>query len=239
MPFPLDTAPKRESFKNSNFRGITKSLAYDICPIARLPYLIEQMKSKTPDEKCLRYLVDTENKLWFALEGPGGGHYTPCHYQMTGEPSSNSRCIAVGNIEISDKAGGGFQVAMLNHKSGDFSPNFDTLQWVLGILLANEKTLSAANIFFAPHLSLEKLTSRGGTDETFSVTKSELDLWLPETFDSKTIDSFKAQPTELKHVTYDPPVRAERKREGREDDKSLSSDDLGLPRPPPKCRRAF
>lgn len=91
------------------------------------------------EDNIFRFLVDTQGKLWFALENRPP-NTVPKHFQMTGDPFESACCFTAGNIKFKTKKGGVF-LKNINHRSGDFYPSFLSLRWVLAILLVNEELL--------------------------------------------------------------------------------------------------
>ena len=47
----------------------------------------------------LRFIVDTDGMLWFAREGTPSSRI-PAHFQMTGSPFSQAKCLAAGNFSF-------------------------------------------------------------------------------------------------------------------------------------------
>lgn len=118
---------------------------------------------------CLRYVVDSEFKLWFSREGRPSKN-VPGHGQMA------SGCYAAGNVTCNNED----HIIKINHKSGDFHPGFSSLLWVFLILNRSEpfKTLLASEI------EIEQLNSSCGTHQKFIVKKETLlehtKLWEKE-----------------------------------------------------------
>ncbi|WP_298627659.1 hypothetical protein [uncultured Legionella sp.] len=85
--------------------------------------------------KVLRFLLKTNGELVFAHEGPPGD-VVPSHWQMTGEENSLfAECYTAGNalFSIEDDL-----LQIINHKSGDFRPEFDSLLFLLPELIKNK-----------------------------------------------------------------------------------------------------
>ncbi len=182
-----------------NLRQIRFTSTFTIYPISELSALITKLKmienedidSDDEDRNCkvrLRYLVDVNFNLWFAQEG-AATRKIPAHYQMTGEKSSDARCVLAGNIEFSED----YQtITMINHKSGDFRPDFKAMKWILAILIANEAILPAE---LAAELCVEHSDSSGGIMKRYSCKLPELISWANETFNPQQMSLFQEQPT--------------------------------------------
>ncbi|MBX9704272.1 MAG: hypothetical protein K2X39_08990 [Silvanigrellaceae bacterium] len=116
----------------------------------------------------IRYLVTTDKQLFFALEGTPNA-IVPAHYQMSSETIENAKCLAAGNIYLTQD--NGFKIKKINHKSGDFTPCFDSIKWVLALLLANESLLQN---FIPETIEIEELDVNGGQAGSYFVTKQNL-----------------------------------------------------------------
>ncbi len=190
---------KTQLFKNSNTRKRTHHSQSVIYPICQLRGLIEAIKTEKDPIKTIRYLVDCSRNLWFAKEGRPS-KTTPEHFKMTGESDKAARCLAAGNIEFSADYN---RIIMVNHKSGDFSPEFESIQWLLAILIANEPCLEKLSIQLDENLRIEHLTHTGGFQNLYVVSSADLKLWFANTIPIAAI-GLTNQPTETKEVTYEP-----------------------------------
>jgi len=182
-------------------RTVNCDSSHSIYPINHLNSLLEKIKTNSGAEDSthtVRFLVDLYGILWFAEEG-GPNKIIPAHYQITGDAANSARCITAGNITFSDDHK---EIIFINHKSGDFRPPFDTLKWVLAILIANEVELKAVSVRLADIINIQKLSSSGGSDEepSYSIKKDELETEVKSIFD---IDALKDQPREIKITRYD------------------------------------
>lgn len=209
MPIPgdvftkdnLETPPKFRSIHH-NLGRISRASTFNIYPLSELPALIEVLRAKVDPKLKLkiRYMVDTAGKLWLAEEG-GASSLIPAHYQMTGASAKEASCIAAGNITFSEDYK---TIDVINHKSGDFVPAFDSLKWLLAILVANTDVL--APVTLPPILSIERLSSAGGFEEACPLEKKPLIEWINETFGAEKMASFRRQPTKIKIFSYEPPA---------------------------------
>jgi len=202
-------------------RSVTCDSSHSIYPIAFLSSLIEKIKTnsgKDNNTHTIRFLVDIYGRLWFGEEG-GPSRSVPAHYQMTGDPANNARCITAGNITFSDDHR---EIIFINNKSGDFRPPFDTLKWVLAILIANEDRLAAASVRLADTINIQKLSSSGGGDEepNYVIEKNVLETDVRRIFD---IDELKLQPTLIKETSYN----RKRRRANYDSDEQLSPQGYG------------
>lgn len=184
-------------FTNPNPRKQSRSSHHLIYPLQQVGELIKIIRSQEPPQKTVRYLVDCSFRLWFAEEG-APTNTIPAHFQMTGESAGAARCIAAGNMEFSDDF---TKIGMLNNKSGDFRPTFDSIKWPLAIMIIHELYGAMHPILLADELRLEELTPSGGSKDVHVVNKAELISWVIETFAEK-IEQLQAQPTDIKEVTY-------------------------------------
>jgi hypothetical protein len=231
MPIPgdiftkdnLETPPKFRSIHH-NLGRILKASTFSIYPLSELPALIEVLRAKVDPELKLkiRYMVDTAGKLWLAEEG-GASSRIPAHYQMTGASAKEASCIAAGNITFSPDYK---TIDVINHKSGDFVPAFDSLKWLLAILVANADVL--APVTLPPILSIERLSSVGGFEEACLLEKEPLIKWINETFCAEKMASFRKQPTEIRISSYEPPAPAIDERAPQKLFKPLSLFDMGM-----------
>lgn len=192
-----------KNFKSNNFRKpLNKDAAYTLYPLCKLDELAAAAKMiRGAKSHAFRFLVDTSGILWLAFEG-GAGTQIPAHYKMTGESSGAARCKTAGNIFLNEQG----EIYKVNHKSGDFTPSFNSLQWLF-IILAN-----TTEIKIAKNVIIEELTSSGGSKKSYSVTKADILSWR-----KKYSGSYKTQPTETKLVTYEKaPPSSFQKREQEE-----------------------
>jgi|GEM_PF-2697376 len=218
---PVEIFPPQEEQSPSyyavhNPRKIRHQSEFTIYPISGLSKLITEL-SLTPNHGIssdneidndddedqsskirLRYLVDVNFNLWFAPEG-SASRMIPAHYQMTGEMANAARCVVAGNIEFSED----YQtITMINHKSGDFRPDFHALKLVLAILVTNEEELPSK---LAAELCVENLEYSGRIKERYNLKLAELKTWVDETFSAEQQALFQTQPVATKQVTYEPP----------------------------------
>jgi len=182
----------KTQFKNKNI-GLTKR-AVDwkptLYPLSKLPELIQMISQEKSHTTTIRYLVDLNKNLWFAKEG-APNKTIPAHYQMTGEKDDAAYCLAAGNIEFSADYK---HIQMINHKSGDFRPDFESITWLLAILIANNTPLKE-------DLRVERLTQTGGLQDLYILSSAELKTWFSETFPIE-MQQFTHQPQENKTVVY-------------------------------------
>lgn len=167
----------QERFQSTNMKKITTSASFSINSLKTLGDLLQEKKQgkETPD---LRYLVDTSGTAWFARETRDNEPKAPAHYKMTGERSNAARCKTAGNIFFNED----YSVLLkINHKSGDFRPSFESIKWLLAILVVNEKALP----FDLPKvLTIEELNYNGGLVAAHECPITKIKSW---------VDSFKDQ----------------------------------------------
>lgn len=191
--------------RSSNLGRLSRHSTYKIYPVCKLNELVADVREDAHPLREFRYLVDADQRLWFAREGGPNG-IIPEHYKMTGEPSSTAKCLAAGNITFSDDYK---FIVSVNHKSGDFRPQFDSIKWVLAILVASEPCLGELSIELAPKLLVAKLTSSGGEDNVYHLEKEALTGWVRAIFDVRSLSK---QPADVRNVSYgfEPPASAGR-----------------------------
>lgn len=78
--------------------------------------------------KAVRFLLCKNGNLVFGEEGHPDEN-TPAHSQMVADPAE-VECVTAGNAYFNSN----HQLCILNHKSGDFRPSFNSLQFVLDAL---------------------------------------------------------------------------------------------------------
>ncbi|MBX9704344.1 MAG: hypothetical protein K2X39_09355 [Silvanigrellaceae bacterium] len=154
------------------------SRRYVIYPLANLNDLLNQLKIDKSSQginsystKKIRYLVTTNYQLMFALEGFPNDK-VPHHYHMCGEEKNNAYCLGAGTIFL-ERNLDQFQITIINHQSGDFSPPVDSLKWVLALLLANESLLPGEN-FFPDTLKLIEMNAKGSYENDYLTDKVTL-----------------------------------------------------------------
>ena len=127
---PLGDVPQ---FKGNNESRNNKLVGnYVISTMNTLPELItETRKSSIKNVITLRFLLTPKFELLFAKEGVPTG-IIPAHFCMTGEIQNAALCITAGNIKIDQDD----KIIHITHKSGDFHPSWESLQYALFALLA-------------------------------------------------------------------------------------------------------
>ena len=179
-------------------RAVKTESNFKLYPIQQLPALIAvlNLKNKSSGGKPLRkirYLVDLEQQLWFAEEG-SANKTIPAHYQMTGEERNSARCLAAGNLKFSENFR---EIIKINNKSGDFHPDFNSIQWLLAILIANSEV---PTIQWADTVKIKKCA----TEACYELLFSDIATWITEQFSHTQIASFRNQAPNIKQVEYSP-----------------------------------
>lgn len=194
----FSTPPEENiKFNSGNMGKIRKSVSHKIESLHTLKNLID-IKQEAEEPSDLRFLVDGHFKAWFARETHANRPLAPKHYQMTGNLRKQAQCIAAGNLEL-DKDH--TTLIKVNHKSGDFRPSFNSLKWLLAILVLNEDQLP----FKLPeHLLIERLNSVGGLEQNYNCPMSLIKEWVQTFQDNNMIDALKTQEKEFKDVSYEP-----------------------------------
>ena len=187
---PLQNPPR---FRENNLRKRNEPIELDIkiYPLSKLPELIEKVRGKKLTHK-IRYLVDTNYKLWFAEEGTPSKTIPP-HHRM----SNSSFCFSAGNIRFTADFK---SIHWSNHKSGDFQPSFDSIKWLLAILVANQELLKSISLPLPPQLLINELTSSGGDKAAHTFETAELISWINLELGEEQLISLRQQPTEIKEI---------------------------------------
>jgi hypothetical protein len=127
----LESAP---SFKGDNQKARNSKLRgkYVIHTMNTLPELLEEIrKSSSQENIIIRFVLTHKHELLFAREGLPNSTLPP-HFAMTGLSLDSASCRTAGNAAF-DKEG---NLVFLSHKSGDFLPSWDSLQYGLFAFLA-------------------------------------------------------------------------------------------------------
>ncbi|MCC5792839.1 MAG: hypothetical protein JJT82_09580 [Legionellaceae bacterium] len=111
-----------------------------------------------------RFLVDQTGKLWFAPEGIAN-NIIPAHYQITGQDRTYAKCYAAGTISVEDGV-----LTSIDNKSGDFTPAFENLFYLLAIL-ANTDSLPFK---ISENLKIEE---NRGDHRTLVISSNDLMSW--------------------------------------------------------------
>ncbi|KTD01346.1 hypothetical protein OQJ19_01535 [Fluoribacter gormanii] len=194
----LFSTPPDESdkFRSNNLKKITRSSKYLIHSLATLGELLTEMKigKETP---VLRYLVDLNKAAWFARETRDHAPDAPAHFKMTGSPQNSAFCKTAGNLFFSEDYS---TLISINHKSGDFRPSFDSIKWILAIIVINEACLP----FNLPEvLIIDELDHNGKIIGTHQCLISSIKKWLTTFTENTALTlSLKEQNAETKTVRY-------------------------------------
>jgi hypothetical protein len=173
------------------------SSIFTIYPIQGLPTLIQTIKEK-PTSKSIRYLLDCSGNIWFS-EGGRSNEFIPMHFQMTGELSNHSSCIAAGYLELSSNHQ---EITMINHDSG-FRASLDSIKWPLIVLVT---LLPQINMSLASDLRIEELSPNGAPLDLHVLDSADIQAWIQEQFESQ-LEGFSEQPDEIKIIFYSRPTR--------------------------------
>lgn len=160
--------------------------------------------------KVLRFLVKLDGELVFGAEGapiPGEKRveHIPVHYQMA-DMGFEAKCLTAGNAYF-DKNN---QLCIIDHKSGDFHPGFDTLQFAIKPLA---KEIAAGHLKCNPILSINELNTYLAPIKTHPISIAE--ILSPLTLESDIALSADQQeglleePTPPKITTGSPRIKKE------------------------------
>lgn len=135
---------------------------YRIYPLSKIDELLQQVKEKH-GEKKVRFFLTPAFEFRFAPEGVPTKTVPP-HFNMAGDQvtSSGAVCISAGTIKFKDGA-----ISLINHKSSDHEPTWDSLQWALAVAIANE-------IKFSEDFTIDRLSSSGRFEESYKPTLDSL-----------------------------------------------------------------
>lgn len=147
---------EKRPFYIASIRDLTYDHQPQIVPAHSLKQLLQDKQCVTEcykgtTYKVLRFLLKTNGELVFAHEGSPGG-VVPSHWQMTGEDDSlSAECYTAGNalFRIEDDF-----LQVINHKSGDFRPEFDSLLFLFPELINNK-------ILMGNSLEIQQLDNSG------------------------------------------------------------------------------
>lgn len=164
-----------------------KVAEYSIYPLTELDKLIYSANSAKNDK--IRFVIKSNYASYFGLEGPANGHSVPSHRNI----ANNESCFSAGDLEFSIQEG---KIILLgiNHKSGGYRTSFDSLQFMLGVLLLNPLP---KNVVIADQFYIEELNSVGGILKKHTKTKVEWMQWSQKTFTAEDKQNFLSQPTEI------------------------------------------
>lgn len=177
------------SMKRRNIRA-----EYTIHTIQTFHTIVDDFfKNHSNKEKCkVRFLISNNYELLFAPEGTPNST-VPAHYQMTGaQLQSNASCITAGNFKINKNK----EIVLVNHKSGDFRPTFNSLQWAFAVCFAND-------VKFAETITIVQLGDRGEKlRSNEGIIRTELSKQIYTNFSDDFFAKFKAANTNISPKTY-------------------------------------
>lgn len=205
---------------------------------------IEAAKTKGKTEFVLRYTMTLDKAVLFAGEN-GFPNQMP-HFRMTGEAQAAANILAAGNLKIKIRDDGSLELLFLNHKSGDFWPDFNSVRWILAALVFNQDRISSLtgengdtiSLKLSTILSVDELwAGSGGVKQCHQWALDSIITWVTSHMANEKKALTEDQPKELLKRPYD----AERgfseaeqsRRRAREDDEYA-----GHSRQPP-ARRAL
>jgi hypothetical protein len=133
-------------------------LLQDDCYI--MPMYFPSIKKQNVTVKVVRFILTDDEMLLFGGEGAPGGK-VPAHWHMTQfENYQDAKCISAGNIYFYKN-----KLCGISHKSGDFRPSFDSLQFVLQQL---------STIPMAGTIEILELNEKGGVIKSHLVARKHL-----------------------------------------------------------------
>ncbi len=153
---------------------------YTIHTLATLPELVANLR-KRPNLSVitLRFLLNEHLELLFAEDGDPT-QTRPPHWRMTNAPKiTDSVCASAGNVTLNEKN----QIIHISNKSGGFHPLYDSLQWVIGIIVAY-------GLEFADNVTVTKLSPEGNL-QNFAITSQQLKDLINGLFSTEELRKFK------------------------------------------------
>lgn len=173
MPtYIFDKSYKKEMFYITTIRDFDIEDQPLIAQANELKILLDDTKCHTEQYggeryKVLRFLLKTNGELVFAHEG-SPGDIIPSHWQMSGVGNCiDAECITAGNAFFDPES---HTLLILNHKSGDFRPSFNSLQFVFLELIKNKISL-------AEPLEVQQLDSAGVLKESYLINYVEMNSY--------------------------------------------------------------
>lgn len=123
-------------FRSNNKKSVDSSKLHDIHSLGTLREFIE-VKKKAGEKPDFRVVVDCHMKLWFAKESHKR-FPSPPHFGLVAANSKDAICLTAGNLFLTEDYS---TLKAISNKSGDFTPDFDSIKWLLAILVYNEERL--------------------------------------------------------------------------------------------------
>lgn len=167
--FKIDVNFPQEPYnthRSSCPKASVRAWDYKIFPLNHLGDLINIIGEHNSRKSKMRYVVDTDYRIWFALEGSPNKHI-PGHGQMINKVKTQAKCITAGNIFIKEG-----KLELINNKTGDFLAHFNSVTWALAILLKHENELPSEFLPQTIHIQNTK------PEQRYAITKEELKNYL-------------------------------------------------------------
>lgn len=153
---------------------------YSIHTLATLPELAASLRKKSNlSVITLRFLLNEHLELLFAEDGDPT-QTRPPHWRMTNAPKiTDSVCASAGNINLNEKN----QIIHISNKSGGFHPLYDSLQWVIGVIVAY-------GLEFADNVTVTNMSPEGKI-QNLNITSQQLKDLISDLFSSEELTRFK------------------------------------------------
>jgi hypothetical protein len=169
---------------------------YSIHSLHTLPDLLGKIRQKTNSTNVvLRFLLTESLQLLFGEEGDPTRSVPP-HWAITGVQSKeDAKCASAGNVTLNEKN----HIVAISNKSGGFHPLYDSLQWVIAVIVAN-------GLEFADKVTITRITPQG-IFEDLSVSSQQLKELIIDLFSAAELQLFKTINTNLptrQHEHRDP-----------------------------------
>lgn len=159
---------------------------YSIYSLHTLPDLLGMIRQKTNSTNVVvRFLLAESLQLLFGEEGDPTRSIPP-HWALTGALSKETaKCSSAGNLTLNEKN----QVVVISNKSGGFHPLYDSLQWVIAVIVAN-------GLEFADKVTIIRITPQG-IFEDLSVSAEQLKELIRDLFIGDELQRLKTINTNL------------------------------------------
>ena len=168
-----------------------------------LELMKEFVKSRNKTTFVLRYTIRNDKQILFA----GENDYLNAmeHFRMTGASPDSAMALAAGNIQVTVLADGQLQLDSINHKSGDFRPDLNSIRWILAALFFNKDSI---NLLIPENLSIEELNLSGGLEFTHQWKSADISTWLDANMAEEREALTSKQPQDVVEHEYKALVKA-------------------------------
>ncbi|MBA3660590.1 MAG: hypothetical protein H0W64_02585 [Gammaproteobacteria bacterium] len=135
----------------------------EIIPASMIDKFLEEISETETSFKVVRFLLKVDNTLLFAKEGYPCGEI-PAHFQMANLDIRKAFCLSAGNAFFDDKN----TLYKINHQSGDFRPDFNSLGLALSAFKSNRIKLNST-------IRINELNKHGCTIKSYQLASNLID----------------------------------------------------------------